>query len=266
MSVRVYTGPHSDRGGGPSGWITYLPWGFAAATILGQIVWVLVGDDGRTALSILTVVTFFLASASHAVLGRGVAWGASYLGISLGFGWAIERLGLSTDFPFGDYAYSDALGVSLAGVPIAIPMAWSMMAYPCLLAAQRLSTSAVGTALIGGWLLAAWDLFLDPQMVGEGYWIWRDAGWQLPGIPGIPLQNFLGWLLGAIVLMWLLGLLPRKDAADAVPTTLLTWVFASNVLANLAFFGRPGVALWGGICMGVVVVPYLWKLWSQPRW
>ncbi len=266
MSVRVYSGPHSDRGGGPSGWITYLPWAFAVATILGQIVWVLASGSARVTLSILTVVTFFLASASHAVLNRGVAWAAGYLGLTLAFGWGVERLGLATSFPFGTYEYSGDLGFALAGVPLVIPLAWSMMAYPCLLAAQRLSSTTIGVALVGGWLLASWDLFLDPQMVGEGYWSWQDLGWSLPGIDDIPLQNFLGWLLASIVLMWLLGLLPRKIAADAVPTTLLTWVFASSVLANLAFFGRPGVALWGLACMGAVVVPYLWRLWSQPQW
>jgi uncharacterized membrane protein len=266
VSVRVYTGPHSDRGGGPSGWVQYLPWAFAAATILGQIVWVLVGDEARTVLSILTVVTFFLASASHAFLARGAAWAGSYLAISLAFGWGVEVLGLATSFPFGTYDYSSALGFGVAGVPLVIPMAWAMMAYPCLLAAQRLSATGVGTALIGGWVLAAWDLFLDPQMVGQGYWSWADAGWSLPGIPGIPLQNFLGWLLSAIVLIWLLDRLPRKAAADGVPITLLTWVFASSVLANLVFFDRPGVALWGGVCMGIVVVPYLWRTWSQPQW
>jgi uncharacterized membrane protein len=259
VSVRIYTGPHSNRGGGPSGWVTYLPWAFAALTILGQIVWVLVDDDGRIALSILTVVTFFLASASH-------AWAGGFLAISLAFGWGIERLGLATSFPFGTYEYASTLGLTIAGVPLVIPLAWSMMAYPCLLAAQRLSTTGLGTALIGGWVLAAWDLFLDPQMVDQGFWTWSDAGWALPGIPGIPLQNFLGWFLSAMVLMWLLDRLPRKVAADAVPTTLLTWVFASNVLANLVFFDRPGVAVWGGVCMGLVVVPYLWRLWSQPQW
>jgi uncharacterized membrane protein len=266
VSVRVYTGPHSDRGGGPSGWIAYLPWGLAAATILGQIAWILVGDDGRTVLSVLTVVTFFLASASHAFLNRGAAWAGGFLAISLAFGWGIEVLGLATSFPFGTYAYADVLGPSLAGVPLIIPMAWSMMAYPCLLAGQRLSSTLLGTALIGGWVLAAWDLFLDPQMVGQGYWTWSDARWALPGIPGIPLQNFLGWLLAAIVLMWLLGLLPRKHATDTVPAALLTWVFASSVFANLVFFGRPGVALWGGVCMGAIVVPYLWRMWNEPQW
>ena len=266
VSVRIYTGRHSDRGGGPSGWVSYLPWGFVGATILGQIVWVLVGGGARTALTVLTVVTFFLASATHAYLLRGPAWTTGFLAISLAFGFGVEALGLATSFPFGTYAYASSLGPAIAGVPLVIPLAWSMMAYPCLLAAQRLSTTGLGTAVIGGWVLAAWDLFLDPQMVGEKYWTWQHTGWSLPGIPGIPMQNFLGWLLAAMVLMGLLDRLPRKSVSDVVPNVLLIWVYASSVLANALFFHRPGVALWGGICMGLVVIPWLWRLWSQPQW
>lgn len=266
MSQRIYTGPRTDRSGGPSGWITWLPWVFAGLTILGQIIWVLASDDGRVTLTVLTVGTFFLASATHAFLSRGTAWALGFLAISLAFGWGVEELGLATSFPFGSYEYADALGPTIGGVPVVIPMAWSMMSYPCLLAAQRLSTTGVGTALIGGWVLAAWDLFLDPQMVGEGYWTWADTRWALPGVDGIPMQNFLGWLLSAIVLMALLNLLPRKSAGDGVPILMLSWVYFSSVLANLVFFGRPGVAVWGGVCMGAVVIPYLWRTWSQPRW
>lgn len=262
----MYSGPHSDRGGGPSGWITYLPWAFAGLTILGQIAWILVEAPGRNALTILTVLGFFLASASHAFLSRRFAWTTGYLAISLAFGWGVEFLGLTTSFPFGTYLYSDDLGLALGGVPVVIPLAWSMMAYPCLLAAQRLSTTGLGTALVGGFLLASWDLFLDPQMVGEGYWTWADTGWTLPGIPQVPLQNFLGWLLAALVLMWVLDRLPRKVASDVVPATMLVWIYASNIIANVFFFDRPGVALWGGLCMGVVIAPWLWRLWSQPQW
>lgn len=266
MSVRIYTGRHSDRGRGPSGWVRSLPWIFVGLTILGQIVWVLVGDGPRAVLSVLTVITFFAATATHAFQARGSSWAAGYLAITLAFGWLIERVGLTTSFPFGHYEYTDSLGPSILGVPLVIPLAWSMMAYPCLLAAQRLSTTRVGVSLIGGLVLAAWDLFLDPQMVGQGYWVWTQIGWELPGIDGIPLQNFLGWFLASIALMWVLDLLPRKVAGDAVPTTMLAWVFASNVLANAVFFDRPGVALWGLVCMGVVVVPFLWRVWSQPQW
>ncbi len=266
MSVRVYSGPHSDRNRGPAGWVLALPWIFAGFTVLGQILWILVSGNVRIGLTALTVVTFFCATLTHAYLYRGITWAAGYAAITLSFGWGIEVLGTITHFPFGDYSYSDTLGPALLGVPILIPMAWSMMAYPVLLAAQRLSSTAFGTAFIGGWLLASWDLFLDPQMVGEGYWIWNQVGWTLPGIPGIPLQNFLGWLLSSIALMWVLDRMKRKVVNDSVPNAMLLWIYLSNILAAAVFFGKPGVALWGGICMGIVIIPWLWRLWSQPRW
>ena len=267
MSVRVYTGPHSDRGRPPARWRTLVPWVLAGLTILGHISWVLVTGDARVALTIASVVTFFLASASHALVSRGASWTMRYLAVTLGLGWGVEALGVATAFPFGHYDYSGVLGPTLLGVPLLIPMAWSMMAYPCLLATQRLVTTTLGTAFVGGLLLSSWDLFLDPQMVGEGYWTWERIGWTLPGIEGIPLQNFLGWFLTAFTMMLLLDrVVPRKAAKDGVPTLLLSWTFASSVLANLAFFGRPGVAIWGGLCMGVVVIPWWWRSWRDPQW
>ncbi len=116
-------------------------------------------------------------------------------------------LGTTTGLLFGSYHYTDALGVSLLGVPLVIPMAWSMMAYPCLLTVQSLVRSRWATALLGGYLFTTWDLFLDPQMVGEGYWIWHTAERTLPGIPA-SVANFAGWLVVASVMMAVLAQCP----------------------------------------------------------
>ncbi len=262
----MYGGPHSDRRGLPSGWIVYVPWLFAAITIATQITWILVEGDLRLTLTIASVMTFFLASVTHAIVSRGFGWTGGYLAITLLTSFGVEALGVATKFPFGEYAYSDSLGPAVLGVPLLIPLAWAMMAYPVLLATQRLAQPGLTTVLIGGWLFAAWDLFLDPQMVSQGYWTWSAVGWTLPGIPGIPLQNFLGWLLTGLAMMWLLDRLPRAVAKDGVPTLMLSWVYASNVLAAAVFFGAWPVALWGGICMGIVVIPWWWRSWSQPQW
>ena len=96
MSVRVYTGPHSERGRPQSAWLVYVPWVLAALTILGQIAWILVTGDTRAVLTSMTVTAFFLTSASHAFITRGVAWTAGFLAISLTLGWGIEALGVAT--------------------------------------------------------------------------------------------------------------------------------------------------------------------------
>jgi len=250
----------------PARWIVVIPWVFGSVAILGQISWILVPQEVRTPVTVGTVIAFFLASATHAYIARGPAWASSYLAITLLGSLGIEILGVLTEFPFGSYAYSDDLGPGLLGVPLLIPLAWAMVAYPVLLATNRLVGPGLPTVLVGGWLFASWDLFLDPQMVREGYWTWSDVNWTLPGIEDIPLQNFLGWLLAGLLLMLLLDRLPRKAAKDGVPIMMLSWVYGSNVLAAVAFFGDWPVAAWGGLCMGAVVVPWLWRCWSQPQW
>ncbi|TAK71195.1 MAG: carotenoid biosynthesis protein [Actinomycetota bacterium] len=241
-----------------------VPWCLTVATVALQIVWVLVDGD-RDALTIAVVCCFFLASASHALLHRGLAWASGFLVISAGLGLAVEILGTRTGFPFGEYVYGDSLGPRIGDVPVVVALAWSMMAYPCLLAGRALSASPLLRPLLAAWLLATWDIFLDSQMVADGHWLWSVTDPALPGIPAVPLQNYVGWLLTAFVLMLLLDRLPDRRASDGVPALLLTWTFVGNVVANAVFFDRPAVALWGGLLMGLVVLPWAWTTWTARR-
>jgi putative membrane protein len=50
--------------------------------------------------------------------------------------------------------------------------------------------------------------------------------------------------------------LPRTVADDRMPHLLMLWIYFSNVLAAAVFWGRPAVALWGGIAMGLTVIPW----------
>ena len=237
-----------------------VPGALAAATVLLQIAYPLVDGDPRDVLTVVTVVAFFLASTTHALVHRGPAWTAVFVLVTTGTGLVAEAVGTATGFPFGAYTYADSLGWKLLGVPVVIPLAWAMMAYPCLLVGQRLSRSRVGAALIGGWALAAWDLFLDPQMVEAGHWRWTDVSYALPGAPDIPGSNHLGWLGVALLMLAVLQLLPRREADDRVPAALFLWTYASSVLANAVFFDRPVTAVVGGIGMGLVAVPYALSL------
>ena len=228
----------------------------AGATVLLQIGYPLTGGDVRTALTIATVVVFFLASTSHALVHRGARWTGGYVLVTGVLGLLAEAVGTATGFPFGAYDYADSLGAKLLGVPVVIPLAWGMFAYPCLVVGQRLARTPLGAAAVGGFALASWDLFLDPQMVEAGHWRFADVQASLPGAPGIPVSNYLGWLLVAWLMLGLLQLLGRVRADDRVPGALFLWTWGSSVLANAAFFGRPLVALTGGVVMGLVAVPY----------
>ncbi len=245
-----------------------LPWVLAAATVLAQIAYPLVGGDTLRVVTIASVVLFFLASVSHAAIHRGGAWAGALVAVTAGGGLVAEAIGVRTGVPFGHYSYSATLGPAVLDVPIVVPLAWTMMAYPALLVGRRLTRR--GAVLVGGYTMAAWDVFLDPQMVADGRWTWAHPTPSLPGVDGVPLTNHLGWLLVATLLMAVLDrLLPRdgasEPAAEAQPGALFLWTYGGSVLGNLAFFGSPGVAVTGGIAMGVVAVPYAAALWrSRP--
>ena len=172
----------------------------------------------------------------------------------------VERLGSTTGFPFGEYDYTGALEPTIGAVPLIVPLAWFAMGVPALEVGRLITGSRVAAVLVGAAALTAWDLFLDPQMVAEGYWTWFGDGPHL--IDGVPLTNYAAWLVIALVMAALAwsatGSWDERD--DAVPLGLYLWTWAGSTLAHAAFFGLPVSALYGGVGMGAVVA-VLW--WSQ---
>jgi putative membrane protein len=235
-----------------------LPWALLGALVVTQITYPLTAGAGRAAVTVLTVLLGYLLSVTHALLSRGVRAAVALVATATAGGFVVEAVGVATGFPFGTYDYSGQLGPKLLGVPLIIPLAWTWMAWPAWLAALRLTGSRaarIGLAAVG---LAAWDLFLDPQMVAEGYWVWTDPEPALPGVPGVPIGNYLGWLGFALLLMAVLAATARADtplAADTPMLALWFWTYASSVLAHAVFLGLPASAAWGGVLMGAVVVP-----------
>jgi putative membrane protein len=185
--------------------------------------------------------------------------GVAAVGGSALTGFAAEALGVHTGFPFGHYRYGTTLGPTVGGVPLVVGLAWAMLAWPAALVARRLVSRSVTRVVLGGWALASWDLFLDPQLVSAGGWRWLDATPHLPGVPDVPLTNYAGWLLVATVIsagvQWLL----RGDPGgrDAVPIALYLWTYVGSVVALAAFLDLRPAAAWGALGMGTVAVPLL---------
>ena len=142
------------------------------------------------------------------------------------------------------------------GVPVVIAFAWPMLAWPAALAARRLCRSFAARVMVGAWALAAWDLFLDPQMVAAGHWTWADPTAHLPGVAAVPLTDYAGWFVVSVAMSLALQSVLRGHAADDWwPLVFYVWTWASSTLALAAFLDLPAAALWGGIAMGAVAVP-----------
>ena len=161
---------------------------------------------------------------------------------------AVERLGTATGWPFGAYEYTNRLRPALAGVPAVVPAAWFAMGLP----AREAAHAALGGCSTGGRrvvagaaALAAWDLFLDPQMTAEGYWRWHRAG----RYRGIPLTNVVGWFVTGLGVMAVLEVALPPEDPDPTAVGVYAWVAAMQTLGFAAFFRDPVVAVVGGAAM-----------------
>jgi putative membrane protein len=210
------------------------------------------GDAVIPAMS--TVGTLMQAGAVLVILNE--AWGRRATVITLAvvavLTFGVEWLGSQTGFPFGSYHYTDLLQIQLFDVPLLIPLAWLMMLAPSWAVAQQISARfgdgwRARLAFIGISALAmtAWDLYLDPQMVGWGFWVWDQPGAYF----GIPLVNYAGWLATS----GLVTALVRPARVPARPLLIIygvVWAFQAIGLA--VFWGQPGPALFGFVGMGTL--------------
>jgi putative membrane protein len=230
--------------------------------LAGLVAWLMVmiatpiagwvgGDETFPTMATLGVLTQF----GLMMLTLGLAWPSKQLlqvslVVMVGT-WAAETFGSKTGLLFGNYHYTDLLQPQIAGVPVIIPLAWLMMlpaawAVADILLTRHLPYRRLYFALLSGLALTAWDLYLDPQMVERNLWIWDQPGAYF----GIPLVNFVGWVLVSSLLTLLIypRNLPRQRLLIIYT---LTWAFQAIGLG--IFWGQPGPALVGFSVMGLFV-------------
>lgn len=235
--------------------------GALAVLVVGlQISYPLLHGGTRAKVTVVIVCLFAATCLAHATLTRGPATAVRVLLASAGVGYLVELLGVHTGFPFGTYAYAAVLGPRVADVPVVVPLAWTMLAWPAALAARRLVAGPLARVVVGAWALASADLFLDPQMVTTGAWTWSHPSPHLPGVDAVPLTNFAGWLLAALVVSAAVQAVLGADAArvragDGPAIGLYLWLWAGWAVAQLFFLDLPGSAAWGTVGMGLVAVP-----------
>ncbi|WP_271217469.1 carotenoid biosynthesis protein [Streptosporangium carneum] len=216
------------------------------------------------------VVVLLLAASALAFAARayGFAAAATAFALSVAAGYAAEWVGVRTGLPFGGYGYTGLLRPQLGGVPVAVALAWGGMGLAAHATASAAATRLPGgrgtRIVLGACALTAWDLFLDPQMTRLGLWTW-----DVPGpYRGVPVSNFVGWLLVSLLVMALIDrTVARRDAGSAGLVSVYTAMALMETLGFAAVFDPPDplVAASGGICMGLFAV-LAWSARSRRPW
>jgi len=209
----------------------------------------------------LTPVSTLLAfgfAALHA--GQRLGWRRAAVLVVIVFltGLIFESIGVATGQVYGPYHYTDRLGPKFLGlVPYLIPLAWTMMIYPAMVIAESILPHHrkgwplwLAVAALGGIIMTAWDLAMDPLMVKAGNWIWEVQGPYF----GVPLQNFAGWWLTTFAALAIYQAAARRVSGHphSIPNEWAVWAYlitaASTVLIDL-FIGLGGPALAGFFAM-----------------
>ena len=203
-------------------------------------------------LSAVFIVIFALPSYISLVRYAGARRGLTALLVLSALPLLVEALAVWTGFPYGEFHYSELLGYTVLGlVPVSVSFAYTPILLGAMAVASRFSGRSLARyALFSSLVNVSIDMVIDPAAVSAGFW-----GWTQPGIYyGVPLINFLGWIVTGFVYAALFYLMTGVEANLPLPSsvsTSLIWIlcfWAGYNLLNLLLL--PGV-------LGLVEVVFL---------
>jgi putative membrane protein len=209
-----------------------------------------------TPLSTLAGFTFAL---THAFVRMGWKRALGLLVLVFVVSMTFESVGVATGWIYGPYHYTSKLGPLFLGlVPYLIAVAWFMMMYPSFVIADWLIPHTwkrwqrlFSVAAVGGLVMTAWDVVMDPLMVAGDHWVWDIGG----AFFGIPLLNYWGWWLTVFVIFALFLLFTKGRTALVSDPTFDRMVVTSYSLTGIGeviaanSIGLPGPALAGLLAM-----------------
>jgi len=190
---------------------------------MGQFLGLLGGTIWLRPYVFLFLGVYLLLATWHLGAGRAL----TFLVLGYLVSWAAELCSINFGFPFGEYIYIPATRdreLWVAGVPFMDSLSYVFLAY----ASYALALVALGPgrwegrgfhleedpAFLGSWrplllgavLMVTLDIVIDPVALrGYRWFLGQIYGYPEPGVYfGIPLANFGGWFLVALILIRLL--------------------------------------------------------------
>lgn len=188
----------------------------------------------------------FAIALIHSTLMYGWKNALSLLAICFVITFALENIGSATGFPFGRYHFEVGSTLPRAGViPVIVGGVWFGGGYFAWVVAATLLGGAdqksserfnvYALPLVAAFVMTQWDFVMDaPESTISKAWIWHDGG----AFFGVPLTNYLGWLLTSWMFYQAFALylakrnvrLPRRDRALRLVAILF---YASSGLTHL---------------------------------
>ena len=217
----------------------------------------------------------------HGAVTKG--WKRSIFGffVLLLVGFVMEGLGVNYGLVYGPYHYNDLMGPRIFGVPLLVPVSWELNMYPAFYLALYLMPTEIKSKSIKSWqkavfvlLLATlgafictfYDLIADPVycFTAEA-WVWHNPGDFAPWVwGGIPISNYMGWILtgivGCILYYLILDSTPSERHTKSnylvvwVPLTIYIGALIMPMFVNAVYIKNDSLIMYGLFGMGFVIL------------
>lgn len=220
-----------------------------ALCLLGRIIQVLPFSTPSTPIVALEILSAFAFALIHGTQHYRLRGFLVFVAICLVIGNLLENLGVITGFPYGHYVFLPLMGPKILHVPILLGLAYIGMAYVSwtlariILGAARPALNGphlIAVPLLASFIMTAWDFAQDPVWSTLLHaWRWYDGGIWF----GVPLTNYVGWLL-TIFLIYVTFALYLRRAAPVPAALSPDWrsavvLYALCALGNVLQLFRP---------------------------
>lgn len=172
----------------------------------------------------------------------------------------IETLAIITGFPYSPFHYTELIGTKLFGyTPFTLPFAYVPLFMGCIYLASLFWDEAsthgknmLKLVIITALLVLIADLVLDPAAVALNFWVYEYSGF----LYGVPLQNFLGWIITGIIAALIGLLLFKKHLINQKTPALVSSLFLIIVFWTAVCLYRQ---LWLSGLIGVLFIIFILK-------
>lgn len=137
----------------------------------------------------------------------------------------VEGFAVWTGFPYGGFEYGSRLGWLLFDlVPPTVSFAYLPILLSSLYVASQYTQNIIQFSLTSSIFNLLIDLVIDPAAVHIGFWSYTSGGIYF----GVPLSNFLGWLITGVIYSAFFYLISGKESLP-LPSSIsvsLIWIIS----------------------------------------
>lgn len=144
------------------------------------------------------------------------------------FCFTAEQIGVHTGILFGNYSYSNHLGIALFDVPLIIGINWSILSIGAWHICNTILASKWVKILAASLLMVLFDFVMEPTAIDLNYWTWTNGS--------IPVTNYVSWFLISIPAIWICSIFQSNHSGISKTVFISQALFFTFLSSKIVWF------------------------------